>query len=71
MTLRNRWSGFCPLVEILMGEIQVALLQPPGRELNGNNFTRINKNDFAGLKYLRVLGIPKGNSSPRSAGLGC
>ncbi|KAL6466402.1 hypothetical protein MHYP_G00242060 [Metynnis hypsauchen] len=24
-------------------------------ELNGNNFTRINKNDFAGLKYLRVL----------------
>ncbi|KAL7855411.1 hypothetical protein AOLI_G00190150 [Acnodon oligacanthus] len=22
-------------------------------ELNGNNFTRINKNDFAGLKYLR------------------
>ncbi|KAK3507062.1 hypothetical protein QTP70_003872 [Hemibagrus guttatus] len=24
-------------------------------ELNGNNFTRINKNDFSGLKYLRVL----------------
>lgn len=25
------------------------------RELNGNNITRINKNDFAGLKQLRVL----------------
>uniref|UniRef100_A0AAY4CDW9 Slit homolog 1 protein n=1 Tax=Denticeps clupeoides TaxID=299321 RepID=A0AAY4CDW9_9TELE len=24
-------------------------------ELNGNNFTRITKNDFSGLKYLRVL----------------
>ncbi|KAF7253868.1 hypothetical protein EYD10_01109 [Varanus komodoensis] len=24
-------------------------------ELNGNNITRINKNDFAGLKQLRVL----------------
>ncbi|XP_033880205.3 slit homolog 1 protein-like isoform X2 [Acipenser ruthenus] len=24
-------------------------------ELNGNNITRINKNDFSGLKYLRVL----------------
>ncbi|KAJ8365266.1 hypothetical protein SKAU_G00140970 [Synaphobranchus kaupii] len=24
-------------------------------ELNGNNLTRITKNDFAGLKYLRVL----------------
>uniref|UniRef100_A0A4W4HLJ4 Slit homolog 1a (Drosophila) n=1 Tax=Electrophorus electricus TaxID=8005 RepID=A0A4W4HLJ4_ELEEL len=24
-------------------------------ELNGNNFTRINKNDLSGLKYLRVL----------------
>ncbi|KAM7330204.1 hypothetical protein ACRRTK_011817 [Alexandromys fortis] len=25
------------------------------RELNGNNITRIHKNDFAGLKQLRVL----------------
>lgn len=25
------------------------------RELNGNNITRINKSDFAGLKQLRVL----------------
>ncbi|XP_041117081.1 slit homolog 1 protein-like isoform X2 [Polyodon spathula] len=24
-------------------------------ELNGNNITRVNKNDFSGLKYLRVL----------------
>ncbi|XP_051778405.1 slit homolog 1a isoform X1 [Erpetoichthys calabaricus] len=24
-------------------------------ELNGNNITRLNKNDFSGLKYLRVL----------------
>ncbi|KFO35945.1 Slit like protein 1 protein [Fukomys damarensis] len=27
----------------------------PCRELNGNNITRIHKNDFAGLKQLRVL----------------
>lgn len=25
------------------------------RELNGNNITRIHKNDFSGLKQLRVL----------------
>lgn len=25
------------------------------RELNGNNITRVHKNDFAGLKQLRVL----------------
>lgn len=25
------------------------------RELNGNNITRIHKNDFVGLKQLRVL----------------
>uniref|UniRef100_A0A803V682 Slit homolog 1 protein n=1 Tax=Ficedula albicollis TaxID=59894 RepID=A0A803V682_FICAL len=29
--------------------------EDPGRGLNGNNITRINKNDFAGLKQLRVL----------------
>lgn len=27
------------------------------RELNGNNLTRINRNDFSGLKYLRVLWV--------------
>uniref|UniRef100_A0ACB8F9K1 Uncharacterized protein n=1 Tax=Sphaerodactylus townsendi TaxID=933632 RepID=A0ACB8F9K1_9SAUR len=33
------------------------------RELNGNNITRINKNDFSGLKQLRVLQLMENHIS--------
>ncbi|CAB1338499.1 unnamed protein product, partial [Coregonus sp. 'balchen'] len=35
--------------------VQLNIDLHPGKELNGNNLTRITKSDFSGLKYLRVL----------------
>ena len=52
------WRGTLELSASLrptMGSSPSPSLLSSTRELNGNNITRIHKNDFVGLKQLRVL----------------
>ena len=37
------------------GQLTISFSPLLHRELNGNNITRIHRNDFTGLKQLRVL----------------
>lgn len=53
MFLGRYWGG--PVPGHLLSASMLISSSSLCRELNGNNITRINKNDFAGLKQLRVL----------------
>lgn len=48
------WGGFQVAAWLLSASMLTSVSSLP-RELNGNNITRIHKNDFSGLKQLRVL----------------
>lgn len=51
--VRSYWGA--PVPGYLLSASLLISVSSLCRELNGNNITRINKNDFAGLKQLRVL----------------
>lgn len=48
------WGNFQATAWLLSASMLTSVSSLP-RELNGNNITRIHKNDFSGLKQLRVL----------------